>query len=430
MLQSAELGRCPGPGRRVAPASAMADDARLAAVAAVPSSAERLAAYAAHLDTLIKGQDVSCLAATLEVYVRAAILHRVNTAGAGLLVGRRLVSELLARLMHAHEEHHHPLHDTRALCDEVLPRLVPLLETYTSLWDDELVAWRQWHAHLLEQLQRFREAARILQACTPEAVRAARDARWPALSVKIVQLWIAAGDDDAAEQALKSAKAAIHVARDDTALLRDFNMCQAHLLATQQRFCDAAQRCMELSASAQLSADEQGAMAKLAALHALAASPSPTRTQLLCRLAEDSRATTWPFAIALQRAARGQTLRPTDTQVLASAWHACHLAPARYGLSAAALAVSEHTLCALARSFSTVPLARLAAHVQLDGLACEQMVACLIAQAQLPPGSFLDQVAEVVILGDGSSHGTGEVDASDPRIQAALSSLDEAYVRI
>ncbi|WFD21336.1 hypothetical protein MCAP1_003597 [Malassezia caprae] len=316
----------------------MAVDARLAAVAAVSSSAERLAAYTLILDDVLGERDVPCLANALEAYVRGAILHRVNTAGAGLLVGRRLVPELLDRLLSAHCEPEHPLHDAGALCDEVLPRLEPLLETHTSLWDDELVAWRQWHAQLLEQLKRFREAACTLQACTPEAVRSARDAAWPALCVKVVQLWIAGGDDVAAEHALKSAKAAMHAARDDASLLHDFCVCQSHLLAAQQRFYDAAQRCMELSASPRLSADQQGAMARLAALHALAAPPSAARTQLLQRLAEDGRATAWPFAAALHRAARGQALRHDDTQALASAWHACHLAPARHGLSAAALA--------------------------------------------------------------------------------------------
>lgn len=400
----------------------MAVDACLAAVAAVSSSAERLAAYASLLDDILEERDVLCLTSELEAYVRGAVLHRVNTAGAGLLVGRRLVPELLDRLVRAHNEPAHPLHDGGVLCDTVLPRLVPLLETHTALWDDELVAWRQWHAQLLEQLQRFREAACTLQACTPEAVRSARDAAWPALCVKVVQLWIAAGDDAAAEHALMSAKAALHTARDDAALVHDFCMCQAHLFAAQQRFCDAAQRCMELSASPRLSADEQGAMAQLAALHALAAPPSAARTQLLQRLAEDDRATAWPFATALHRAAHGQALRPADTQALAPAWHACHRAPAQHGLSAAALAVRQHTLCALARSFLAVPITRLAAHAQVDSAVCERMVAELIVQMQLPQGSFIDQVRGVVVVGDGA-------DVGHPRIRAALEALDAAYVR-
>ncbi|WFD24825.1 hypothetical protein MEQU1_003531 [Malassezia equina] len=372
----------------MAPAFVMSFDARLAEVAAISSSTERLAAYAAFLDDVLQVRDVHDLATLLEAYVRGALLHRVNTAGAGLLVGRRLVPELLTQLEHASKVEASPLHDATTMCDEILPLIVPQLETHTALWDDELVAWRQWHAQQLEQLQRFREAACVLQACTPEAVRAARQASWPALCVKVVQLWLAAGDEAAAEHAFKSAKAAIHTVRDDEALWHDFCLCQAHLLASQQRFCDAAQRCMELGQSPRLAAAEQNTMTQLAALHALAASPSAARTQLLHQLAEDDRSWTWPFATALHRAARGQALRPVDTHTLAPVWHACHLAPASFGLSAAALAMSEHTLCALARSFSAVPLVGLAAHAQLDADVCEKILARLLAQAQLPPGSY------------------------------------------
>ncbi|WFD28777.1 hypothetical protein MNAN1_003792 [Malassezia nana] len=371
-------------------------DARLAQIALVSSGAERLAAYAAVLNDVLDARPVSALTEGLVAYVRGAVLHRVNTAGAGLLMARRLVPELLEKLIQAHEAIEHPLHSAEVLCDAVLPPILSLLEAHAALWDDELLGWRRWHAQLLEQLERYGDAARVLQTVTPESMRGERNASWPSLCVKVVQLCMAAGDEDAAAHALKCATAALHTARDDVALQHDFSVCQAHWLALQRRFNDAAQRCLELSASTRFSPKEQGHMAQLAALHALAASPSTARTTLLQRLAQDERAASWPFCEALQRASRGQVLRDADTQALEGAWHACHRTPARYGLSAAALALSEHTLCALARSFSVVPIARLSAHVQLEESVCEKMVARLVAQGQFPPGSYVDQVQGVV----------------------------------
>lgn len=397
-------------------------DARLAQIALVPSGAERLAAYGAVLKDVLEVRPVAALTEGLVAYVRGAVLHRVNTAGAGLLMARQLVPELLAQMVQAHEAIEHPLHSAEVLCDAVLPPILSLLEAHAALWDDGLLGWRRWHAQLLEQLERYGDAARVLQTITPESLRGERDVSWPSVCVKVVQLWMAAGDEDAAAHAFKCATAALHTARDDIALQHDFSVCQAHWLALQRRFGDAAQRCLELSASARFSSEEQGAMAQLAALHALAASPSTARMTLLQRLAQDERAASWPFFEALQRAARGQVLRDVDTQALECAWHACHRAPTRYGLSAAALALSEHTLCALARSFSVAPLARLSAHVQLDESVCEQIVARLIAQGQFPPGSYVDQVQGVVVLGD--------IAGPSPRPAVALASLERAYERL
>ena len=390
-------------------------EAQLAAVAQVVGTSERAAQYSDIFEQfLCETQDNdTALIESVDTFVRHAVLDRVNTTGAGLLVGRHVLADMRAKLLRAHQTPSHTLASSRMFVQALQCILIPC-ESSATLWDDELVAFRLLLAKQHEALSQWKDAAQVLQSITPDAARRAPDTSWAQLSVRIARLWLQVPCLSQAEHALKRANTAIHAERENEVLVQELWICQARVFAAQHRYYDAAARYMDLwyaSSSADVSA------VQLASLYALFAPPSIQRTHMLTQILRDPCSSTWPFVQVLRKASEGRFLGACDVKAV-SPYVDDHLQTD--GLHVWA----EHNICAAARVFSRVSLPVLAELVGLgnDVDACESAVARLIVQGKLPTECRVDQVTYAVYLGDEPKNA-----AWNSRISTSLNELDAAH---
>lgn len=386
---------------------------------ATKDSSERAAAYADVLDQVLQASE-GALPGLLHTYVQHAAFSRVNTAGAGLLVGRQVIVDLHTKLNAAHTLPSHALASSEVLCD-VLSGIITLCNASPPMYDDELVPLRIFLADQYEVRHMWVEAARTLQSITPDALRRAPHTSWAQLCVHIVQLWLHALPSclDEALDALKRANSSIYAERDNAALVHELSLCYVRICTAQRRFADAAARYLELGSAPNASRD----MVEHAAALAIIAAPCTQRTQMLAQLARDPDATSWTFGPALQNALNGRFLREE---------HLTTLTPLRHmGIVTDAHVFVEHNVCVALSLFTSISLAHLARLAGLEAnaegvRACEEAVAQLIRQEILPFTCWIDQVQQVVYTHDPALANT----ARESRIATSLHALHAAHAHL
>lgn len=224
-----------------------------AAAAQTPGVGERIDAYSALLEDALEERDVQ---GALHTYVQNAVLDRVNSTGAGAIVGRQCLVLLGERMRAAHADTHHPLAST-PLFITMLHDVLDATDA-SALWADELAELRWMLADAYESQERWADAARALQGIAMDTNRRNKsDAYWLRLNVRLLRLWLQAEDSARAELYWKRASALVHtmpsaargdaVSHQDAELLLQFRQGQAELYDRQHRFMEAAKRYHELS---------------------------------------------------------------------------------------------------------------------------------------------------------------------------------------
>ncbi|KAI3617277.1 hypothetical protein CBS9595_003186 [Malassezia furfur] len=404
-------------------------DARLADAAQIAAVNERGDAYERILDEALHlhGDE---LRAALAAYVHAAVLDRANLVGAGLIVARRSLAALCARIRDAHTRTPGGKDDAAYLA--TLEHILTSTGEQTVALDDELTDVRILAADLLEAQHRWADAMRMLQDSTSDAGRRSRsDAHTFELNVRLLRLCLQCDALAEADLYHKRASALVHTVQrssENEALapvLLAFRPSQAELYDRQLRFTDAALRFYELSTAPTLDDAQKTALLSKSVAAALLAPISAQRSRLLAQLQRDPRTAALPLGTALQHVAARRLVRAPLVAHIAA-----HLAPHQLtrvpGSDHTLLdaAMVEHNIDATSRVYDTITLDSLAALVGLPEPACETMVAHMILQHRLPSTCFLDQMAHAVHFGPPDEPSGDEAPSEAPAPEASAADVE------
>lgn len=389
--------------------------------AGLHQAADRADAYEALLHSILQHEVASSLPSAIHKYLQAAALDKRNAAGAGLLVGRRVVKHMITNIIDASLRPDHPLHDTTCF-QAVLAQILTSCAS-SSVYDDELVPARLALANAYERQHAYAQAAQTLQSISPDAAQHATETSWAALCVHSLRLFWLAQDLPAADQALRRANSAIHSVRDDINLVHTYKLYQAHTYAAQQRYMEAASRFYDLA----LSSDD--AHAQRAALCAMLATPSIQRTELLTKCHAWPSSHSWPFHTALEKAMHSRLWTSEDQASLVPFLTIYDHMLVHHDVEAWKWAIAMHNIFAASRTFTSIPFQRLATLAGVDITACVKILAQLRLQNQLSTNCTIDQRTQGVYF-TSSLAASERLKRSDARIGAALQALDTAHSRL
>ncbi|MCJ1332290.1 COP9 signalosome complex subunit 4 [Thelotrema lepadinum] len=275
-------------------------------------------------------------------------------------------------------------------------RALQSLEPRVASFEDQDVSIRQILADVFQEQEDFIEAAKVLQGMQLEtSQRRFSDEEKVKIWIRICRLYFEEDDTTSAESYLNRAKNLLYKIHDPELNLT-FQLCQARILDSRQRFLEASEAYHKVSMSSAMAEEERNFCLSKAIICAVLAPAGPQRSRLLGKLYKDERAAQLEEFGILEKMFLDRLISPIEVEKFAEKLSSHQLAPTADGSTVLAKAVVEHNLFGASKLYSNLAVAELGLLLGLDAEKAEHYAARMLEQKRI--AGSIDQIQGLVFF--------------------------------
>ncbi|RIB09653.1 PCI domain-containing protein [Gigaspora rosea] len=362
-------------------------EARLAAVAAIPSQKDKTAEYRSLLESILATKDESVLATDLEKFVDHIVQEQV-----GLVITRQILTEFVQGI----DKIENSTIKKRVLnfaLNKVQPRIVSFEEQISTI--------REKLAEILEAEEDWLEAAKVLQGIPLDSGhRAISDEYKLKIYIKIIQLLLEEDEAVTTETYLSRAALLIPGCKDQVINLT-FKLSQAKIFDFKRKFLEASSKYHELSYVPELAPEDRTNCLNAAITCAVLAGAGPQRSRMLATLYKDERVQRLPHFSILEKMYLDRVLRPNEVKGFAETLKEHQRARLADGTTVLDRAVIEHNLLSASMIYNNITFEELGSLLAITPDQAEQIASSMIEQGRMQ--GTIDQIERLIFFESNSA---------------------------